>query len=270
MSGPGNPPVLEVREVSKSFGGLAVLSGVSFSVHENEIVGLIGPNGAGKTTLFNVITGLLAADSGTIYFRGAPISDMPSYQRARLGISRTFQHPRPFAEISIVENVMVGAFQAHDDVRSAQATALEWIQRVGLQADPSGHVSSLTLLNRKILEIARAMAGDPILLLLDEVMAGLSGAELNEAIALLREIRSGTPGKHAGSAGHASPTSSGLGGIILIEHVMSAVMSLSDRVVCLANGSVIADGPPEEIANHPEVLKAYLGEAYVGVKKRGR
>ena len=237
--------LLSIQNVTQRFGGLKVFDDITLSVHTGEIVSLIGPNGAGKTTLFNIVSGLLEPTAGAVTFDGHDLTRMPAFKRARLGIARTFQHPRPFEQLSVYENVMVGAFQNDLNIEDVRAQATTWLERVHVDPSPSTKLGRLTLLQRKFVEVARAMASQPRLLLLDEVMTGLTPGELDEVMTLIQEIREeGTT-------------------VLLIEHVMSAVMKLSDRVVVLANGSIIADGKPEAIATDLHVISAYLGESYV-------
>ena len=234
-------PIFLVGDIHKSFGGLRVLSGVSFEVQRNSILSLIGPNGAGKTTLFNIVTGLVRPDQGRVAFAGTEIQHEPAHKRARRGIGRTFQHPQLFPRLSVLENVMIGGFHRDADIGAGEREANRWLSQLQLDESVAGDMTRLTLLQRKFVEIARAMAGKPILLLLDEVLAGLTPTELEQAMSVIRGIRA-----------------SGVT-IILIEHVMSAVMKLSDTVVVLADGRIIANGPPNVVTRNPEVLRAYLG-----------
>lgn len=230
-----------VDDIHKSFGGLRVLSGVSFEVPKNSIISLIGPNGAGKSTFFNIVTGLIRPDKGRIEFAGSSIEREPSYKRARRGIGRTFQHPQLIPGLSILENVMIGGGYRNSNVGFGEREAARWLSELQLEDGMDGDITRLTLLQQRFVEIARAMAGSPELLLLDEVLAGLTPTELERAMTIIRMIRD-----------------SGVT-IVLIEHVMSAVMKLSDNVVVLANGTIIANGTPDVVTRNPEVLKAYLG-----------
>jgi branched-chain amino acid transport system ATP-binding protein len=240
------PVLLEIVDVGIRFGGLAALNGVSFAVAPQEIVGLIGPNGAGKTTLFNVITGLLRPTRGAIRFKGEDITGLPSHIICHRGIARTFQLVRVFPSLTVLENVLVGGCFGGDgqgtDLRQARPDALERLRFVGLDHVAERPAGSLPIVARKRLEIARALATRPSLLLLDEVIAGLTPTEAGQLMELIARIRAG------GTT------------IILIEHVMKAIMNLSDRIVVLHHGEKLAEGAPREIARAPAVVAAYLGE----------
>jgi branched-chain amino acid transport system ATP-binding protein len=240
------PALLEVDRISKSFSGLRAVDGVSFGVSEGEIVALIGPNGAGKTTCFNVIAGVYRADAGEVRLGGKPINGWRSDQICRAGIARTFQLVKPFAGLSVMENVVVGALNAAGSVGEARAKAMEAIRQLGLDAKRDHVASSLTLPERKRLEVARALATGPRILLLDEVMAGLRPTEMDQMVAFFRELNARL----------------GLT-ILLVEHVMRAVMALSRHIVVLHHGQVIATGPPEAVTRDPAVLECYLGEEAV-------
>ena len=238
--------LLEVDRISKSFSGLKAMQDVSFAVPESAIVGLIGPNGAGKTTCFNVIAGVYRADVGEVRFAGRRIDGWRSDQICRAGIGRTFQLVKPFAGLTVMENVIVGALNASASVREAKERAAAVIEQLGLASKREQMASSLTLPERKRLEVARALATGPRLLLLDEVMAGLRPTETDHMVALFRELN----------------TKLGLT-ILLIEHVMRAVMALSSRLIVLHHGQVIASGSPAEVTRDPAVLECYLGEEAV-------
>ncbi|MGE0848236.1 MAG: ABC transporter ATP-binding protein [Hyphomicrobiaceae bacterium] len=234
--------LLEIDRISKSFRGLKAVQDVSFQVPEGQIVGLIGPNGAGKTTCFNVIAGVYHPDGGEVRFAGQRIDGWRSDQVCRAGIGRTFQLVKPFAGLTVMENIMVGALNCSAGVREARRRAEGVIEQLGLADRALQMASSLTLPDRKRLEVARALATGPRLLLLDEVMAGLRPTETDQMVALFRELNSKL----------------GLT-ILLIEHVMRAVMALSARVVVLHHGQVISAGTPEAVTRDPAVLECYLG-----------
>ena len=243
------PPLLLLDRVSKAYGALVVTDDLSFEVAAGETlgVGVIGPNGAGKTTMFNLITGDVPPDRGRILFDGVDITAWPAHRRCAAGIARTYQIPLPFTGMTVFENVLVGAtFARRRPGRDADDLSVALLRRTGLAHKANLLAGSLTLLDRKRLELARALATEPSLLLLDEVMAGLNPTEIETIIQLIRGI-------------HESGVS-----ILLIEHNMRAVMALSHRIVVLSFGERIAEGTPAEIANHPKVVEAYLGEEYVG------
>jgi len=235
--------LLQFDGVSKSFSGLRAVQAVSFAVPEGDIVALIGPNGAGKTTCFNIIAGVNRADSGEVRMGGTRIDGWRPDQVCRAGIGRTFQLVKPFAGLSVIENVMVGALNAAKNVRTAREIADRVIGQLGLAEKRDATASSLTLPERKRLEVARALATQPRILLLDEVMAGLRPTETDQMVGLFRELNAKT----------------GLT-ILLIEHVMRAVMALSSHIVVLHHGQVISEGTPERVTQDPAVLECYLGE----------
>jgi branched-chain amino acid transport system ATP-binding protein len=234
--------LLEVDRVSKSFRGLKAVQDVSFAVPKGQIVGLIGPNGAGKTSCFNVIAGVYRPDGGAVRLAGERIDGWRSDRICRAGIGRTFQLVKPFAGLTVMENVVVGALNNSAGVREARRKAEEVVEQLGLAAKARQMASSLTLPDRKRLEVARALATGPRLLLLDEVMAGLRPTETDQMVALFRDLNARL----------------GLT-ILLIEHVMRAVMALSARVVVLHHGQVISAGTPDEVTRDPAVLECYLG-----------
>ncbi|MEZ0301145.1 MAG: ABC transporter ATP-binding protein [Hyphomicrobiaceae bacterium] len=238
--------LLELSSVSKSFAGLKAVQDVSFSVPEGSIVALIGPNGAGKTTCFNLVAGVYRPDAGEVRLGGARIDGWRSDQICRAGVGRTFQLVKPFAGLTVMENVIVGALNATAGVREARQKAGEVIEQLGLGPKLDHMASSLTLPERKRLEVARALATGPKILLLDEVMAGLRPTEMDHMVAVLRELNARL----------------GLT-ILLIEHVMRAVMALSAQVIVLHHGEVIASGPPAQVTRDPAVLECYLGEEAV-------
>jgi branched-chain amino acid transport system ATP-binding protein len=235
--------ILEVERVSKSFRGLRAVKDASFKLREGDINGLIGPNGAGKTTIFNMIAGVYAPDSGTIRFQGREIHGLRPDQVCAAGIGRTFQIVKPFAGLSVLDNVMVGGLLREKSTTRARALAMSILERLGLGAKACLPAASLTLPDRKRLEVARALATRPRLLLLDEVMAGLRPTECDQMVAVFRDIN----------------RAEGLT-ILLIEHVMRAVMALARHIGVLHHGEVIARGTPEEVVRNPAVLECYLGE----------
>ncbi|HZS69426.1 MAG TPA: ABC transporter ATP-binding protein [Burkholderiales bacterium] len=235
--------LLEVRGISKSFRGLRAVHDASFDIPEGDINALIGPNGAGKTTIFNMIAGVYAPDSGEIRFGGVPIQGLRADQVCAAGIGRTFQIVKPFAGLTVLDNVMVGAFLRERQASAARALATRIVERLGLGAKRDLPASSLTLPDRKRLEVARALATRPRLLLLDEVMAGLRPTECDLMVAVFRELN------------RADGTT-----ILLIEHVMRAVMALAMHIGVLHHGEVIARGTPEQVVRDPAVLECYLGE----------
>jgi branched-chain amino acid transport system ATP-binding protein len=237
--------ILEGEGVTKYFGGLAAVSDVSFYVDQGEVLGLIGPNGAGKTTLFNLISSAFTPKPGVIKFKGKNITGLKPYKICRMGIGRTFQTVKIFANLPVIENVRVGAlFGSGKNPSSAEATreAEEFLEFVGLSKVSSVPARDLTLANQKRLEVARALATRPELLLLDELMAGLNQTEVTQTMELVKQIQA-----------------KGIT-IIMIEHVMKAIMNVCDRIIVLHHGKKIAEGPPQEIANSEKVIEIYLGE----------
>lgn len=237
--------LLEVEGISKHFGGFAALSEVGFSLGAAARFGIIGPNGSGKSTLINCIGGALNCDRGTILFDGADITRHAAHRRARLGIARSFQVPRPFASLSVLDNICVPLeYASKEPLRSAQALrarALALLERVSLAQKAQALAGSLTQVELRKLELARALAAQPRLLILDEAMAGLASGEVDEILDIVLEINA------QGVA------------VIMIEHIMRAIMRFSQRVLCLDAGKIIADGPPSEIVGNPAVRRIYLG-----------
>jgi branched-chain amino acid transport system ATP-binding protein len=236
-------PILEIKNVSKFFGGLAANSDVSFTMSEGMIMGLIGPNGAGKTTLFNCITGYYPPSKGDILFKGQRLNGLEPDSVCKLGMVRTWQKVRPLAKLSVVDNVMVGALCRTNSVKIAREMAMEQLKVVRLDHKPGFIAGGLPIGERKKLEVARALATQPQLLLLDEVMGGLNPAESDEIIRLILDI------KKAGAITQ-----------MVIEHDMKAIMRISDRIVVLNSGEKLAEGTPAEIVSNPEVVRAYLGD----------
>jgi branched-chain amino acid transport system ATP-binding protein len=234
--------LLRVEEVCKRFGGLLAIDHASFTAETGRITALIGPNGAGKTTLFSIITGFAPPSRGRIVYAGADITGEPPHRIARRGIARTFQIVQPFAGLTVQDNIAVGSYLVHPARADARAAAGEIAQAVGLGGLLDREAASLTVSALKRLELARALAIEPKLLLLDEVLAGLNPSEIRDIVPVIRAIRD------RGVT------------IVLIEHVMQAVMSLADQVLVLAEGRIIAQGPPRAIASHPCVIEAYLGQ----------
>jgi branched-chain amino acid transport system ATP-binding protein len=236
--------LLEARNVTKAFGAFKAVDDASISVNQGEVLGLIGPNGAGKSTFFNCLTGDLYPTAGTVQFEGRNVTKLSPEARARLGIARTFQVPLTFESMSVLDNVMIGAFLRHADAATARARAMTVIDGVGLGRFAAAPAKSLGTPGRKRLEIARALASEPKVLLLDEAMAGLTPAEIRTAIELVRQI-------------HKAGTT-----LVIVEHIMEVIVSLADRVVVFHQGREIARGTPQEVTSHPGVIEAYLGKRH--------
>jgi branched-chain amino acid transport system ATP-binding protein len=238
--------ILRLDAVSRRFGGLQALRGVTLGIKSGEVLGLIGPNGAGKTTLVNTICGVTPASAGTITFLGKNITGIKTYQAARLGLARTFQIVQPFAEFSALDNVAAAALfsQPGESLKSAREAARAHLAFVGLEPQAAQPAATLTLAMRKRLELAKALAMKPKLLFLDEVNAGLNSAEVTRATKLIHELAAG-----------------GIT-IVMIEHLMKVVLNVCTRIAVLHNGQLIADGPPRDVIKNPAVVDAYLGQQY--------
>ncbi len=240
--------ILSVNQLSKNFGGLMAVKELSFKLEKGDILGLIGPNGAGKTTVFNCLTGFIPPDQGEILFHGKSVKDMQPYKISQLGLVRTFQIVKPFLTISVLDNVMVGALIKEKSITKARQESMEIIEFLGLGRMANMEAQGLPLPLRKKLELARALATKPKILLLDEVMAGLNPTEVDEIIDLIRQVNE-----------------RGIS-ILLIEHVMRGVMALSQRVLVINYGERIAEGAPEEVVKDKGVIEAYLGKEFLSAQ----
>jgi len=236
--------LLDVRGLTMKFGSLVANNDVSFSVDSGQIVGLIGPNGSGKTTLFNCVSGLYKPIAGRVVFNGTDVTSMPAYRIARLGLTRTFQIVRPLSDMTVLENVMVGAYLRIPDKKAAREEALKCVKLCSLEEFCNRPAGALTLGNKKRLEVARILATSPKLILLDEAVAGLTSTEVKEMVAMIVKLR---------DEGRT---------ILMIEHIMEAIMPVSDKIVVLSSGCKIAEGRPEEIARDERVIRAYLGDKF--------
>jgi branched-chain amino acid transport system ATP-binding protein len=242
--------LLEARQVTRRFGAFIAVDGADLAVADGEMIGLIGPNGAGKSTFFNCVSGDLAPSGGQVIFAGCDVTRASPEAHARLGMGRTFQVPATFEDMSVVENVMVGAFLRHPERHRARAAAEEVVERVGLGPLAGARAKSLGTPGRKRLEIARVLATAPRLILLDEALAGLNPAEIADAIGLVRRI-------------HATGIT-----IVIVEHIMEVILSLAERVIVFNQGRIIASGSPREVVDDPAVVAAYLGQSLTRTPRR--
>ena len=242
--------ILKVENLSKKFGGLLALNNVSFEVKEKEILGVIGPNGAGKSTLFKCITSIYKPSSGKVYFKEFDITNYPTYKKVKMGMAITHQIVKPLKELSVLENVMVGACygKANLPLKEAKEKALEVLDFVGLYDKKDLEAGKLNVPQKKRLEMARALASDPELIFLDEVLAGLNPAEVSKMLDVILKIRE-----------------KGIT-ILMIEHLMHAIMKVSDRIIVLDHGQKIAEGPPQKVAKNEKVIEAYLGDPKLALK----
>lgn len=236
------PSALKAEGVTVKFGGVVAVNDVSLNVREGDVLGLIGPNGAGKTTLFNALTGFVPLNAGSIHLHERDITSLPPFVRIRAGMGRTFQTERPFEELTLLENVLVAAFLKEPKRKKAERLAMQVLEQVGLADRYDQPALDLNLARRRRLELAKALAVRPSVLFLDEMMAGLNPPALREMIAFIREL-----------------TAQNIT-IVMVEHIMEAIIELSDHVIVMANGSVIAEGGPNEVIKDPKVVAAYLGE----------
>lgn len=237
-------PILRIEHITKKFGSLVANEDVTFSIDDRQIVSLIGPNGAGKTTLFNSIAGYYPPTEGKVFFQDRDITGLPSYEICKLGVTRTFQIVKTLKEMTVEENIMTGAFLHTDSRRQAQRDSAEILEMTGLTQKKDVLGGSLTIVDKKRVEIARALATKPKVLMLDECMAGLNQTEIKDVMELCLRLRD------AGVA------------LLIVEHIMEAIMPISDKIVVLNAGRKIAEGLPQEIAGNEEVIKAYLGDRY--------
>lgn len=239
-----NAPLLQVCGISKRFGGLQAVQDVSFDLHQGEILALLGPNGAGKTTAFNMIAGFLRTDTGEILFRGQNLVGKRPWDICKAGVARTFQLSKPFADLTVIENLMVGGFVRSANISEIRAKAAGIAEFLGMGRQGETEVQHLTAFDRRKLELGRALSTEPALLLMDEVVAGATPSEAQEMVELVRRIRD------RGVT------------ILIVEHVMKVIMALSERVIVMESGRLIANGVPQEVVKQPDVLKAYFGEGY--------
>jgi branched-chain amino acid transport system ATP-binding protein len=236
--------ILQSHDLVKAFGGVAAINHLSLEVEKGSVFGIIGPNGSGKTTFFNLVTGMIPVTSGKVTYNGRNITGLRPHEIAELGIGRTFQIPAPFTKMTVLENVMVSTFIRTSSLKESRKMAWEILERIRLNEKGNTLVANVTLEDRKRLELARALGTKPTLLLLDEVMAGLTPSEVKGAIELIRSLRTSELT------------------IIVVEHIMDVILSLCDRIAVLDYGQKIAEDAPDKVVNNPDVIKAYLGERY--------
>ncbi len=241
--------LLRAENLRKSFGGIKAVDGVTFEIEEGEAIGIVGPNGSGKTTLYNLISGIYLPDEGRVIFEGKDITNLPPYERAKLGIARTFQIPRPFGNATVLENVAIGAMFGREklSVEEAFERAEEYLKLVGLEKLRHKEAKLLTPLEKRLMELARALAMKPKLLLLDEVMAGMNPVDVDRIIELLKKIHE----------------EEDIAIVSMVEHLMQAIVKFAERVIVMHQGKILVEGKPEEVLNHPKVIEVYLGKKVI-------
>lgn len=250
-------PLLRCENITKRFGGLVAVDNVSFEIDHSEMMAIVGPNGAGKTTMFNLINGVFLADEGKIWFEGVDVTRFPAYKRAHLGMGRTFQIPRPFASATVQENIAIGAMfgaaGGEINVEEAMELADEYIDLIGLKSHRDKPAGGLTPIEKKLVEIARALAMKPRLLLMDEAMAGMNPKDIDEMVSFIKHIRE----------------VEGIAVVSMVEHIMRAVAGLAERVLVMHQGAKLVDEPTREALNDPRVIEVYLGQAPEGTDAQG-
>ncbi len=241
--------LLRAENLRKSFGGIKAVDGVTFEIEEGEAIGIVGPNGSGKTTLYNLISGIYLPDEGRVIFEGKDITNLPPYERAKLGIARTFQIPRPFGNATVLENVAIGAMFGREklSVEEAFERAEEYLKLVGIENLRHKEAKLLTPLEKRLMELARALAMKPKLLLLDEVMAGMNPVDVDRIIELLKKIHE----------------EEDIAIVSMVEHLMQAIVKFAERVIVMHQGKILVEGKPEEVLNHPKVIEVYLGKKVI-------
>ncbi|ADC65826.1 ABC transporter related protein [Ferroglobus placidus DSM 10642] len=241
--------LLRVENLRKSFGGIKAVDGVTFEIEEGEAIGIVGPNGSGKTTLYNLISGIYLPDEGKVIFEGRDITNLPPYERAKLGIARTFQIPRPFGNATVLENVAIGAMFGREklSVEEAFERAEEYLKLVGIEKLKHKEAKLLTPLEKRLMELARALAMKPKLLLLDEVMAGMNPVDVDRIIELLKKIH----------------REEDIAIVSMVEHLMQAIVKFAERVIVMHQGKILVEGEPEKVLNHPKVIEVYLGKKVI-------